>query len=52
MKTLFASTAASALLLGLSLATLAAQPAGPAPLVEGKSQPILLKRMIVTATPL
>lgn len=50
MKTILASTAASALL--LSLAALAAQTAPSAPLIEGKGRPILLKRMVVTATPL
>ena len=52
MKTILASTASSALLLSLSLVALAAQPVTPAPLLEGQGQPILLKRMVVTATPL
>ncbi|HKY82314.1 MAG TPA: hypothetical protein VJM09_12685 [Sphingobium sp.] len=51
MKTSIASAAASALILGLSLASFAAQPP-PAKLVEGKDRPILLKRMVVIATPL
>lgn len=52
MKTVIASTAASALLFGLSLAAFAAPSAGPAKLLEGKGHPILLKRVVVTATPL
>ena len=52
MKTIIASAAASALLFGLSLVSLAVQPDAPARLLEGKAHPILLKRMVVTATPL
>ncbi|HEX7741627.1 MAG TPA: hypothetical protein VF489_09845 [Sphingobium sp.] len=52
MKTIIASAAASALLFGLSLASFAPRPVTPSPVLEGKGQPILLKRMVVTATPL
>lgn len=53
MKTIALSLASSALVLGLSLSAMAAAPAdGAAPVVEGKDRPILLARMVVTATPL
>lgn len=51
MKTTALSLTAAALLLGISLAPFAvARPEAPAPLLEGKGHPILLKRMVVTAT--
>lgn len=54
MKTAMISLTASALVLGLGLATFAdGRDAGPAPVVlQGKDRPILLARMVVTATPL
>ena len=53
MKTAALSIASSALVLGASLSALAAAPAPqPAPIVEGKGKPILLARMVVSATPL
>jgi hypothetical protein len=53
MKTIAMSIASSALVLGLSLSALTAASAErPAPLIEGKDRPILLQRMVVTATPL
>ena len=52
MKTVLASAVASALLFSVSLASFAAPPATPASVIEGKDRPILLKRMVVTATPL
>lgn len=53
MKTIALSLIAAALLLGTSLTPFArARPDAPAPLMEGKDHPILLKRMMVTATPL
>lgn len=53
MKTIALSLASSALILGASLSALAAAPTTtPAPIMEGKDQPILLKRMVVVATPL
>lgn len=53
MKTIALSLASSALVLGLGLSAMAAAPAGgTAPLIEGKAKPILLARMVVTATPL
>ncbi|MEC3910764.1 hypothetical protein U5A82_09835 [Sphingobium sp. CR2-8] len=51
MKTIALSIASSALVLGLSLTPLFAAPATQAaPVVEGKDRPILLQRMVVTAT--
>lgn len=53
MKTIALSLASSALVLSLSLSALAAAPTGrAAPVVGGKGRPILLARMVVTATPL
>jgi hypothetical protein len=53
MKTITLSLASSALVLGLSLTPLLAAPAAQgAPVIEGKDRPILLQRMVVTATPL
>ena len=53
MKPIALSLASSALVLGASLSALAAAPVQhPAPIVEGKDKPILLARMVVTATPL
>ncbi|SEQ84467.1 hypothetical protein [Sphingobium sp. YR768] len=53
MKTIALSIASSALVLSLGLTALAAAPlAQQAPIVEGKGKPILLQRMVVTATPL
>lgn len=50
MKTIAMSLASSALVLGLGLMAFAAPAAQPAPIVEGKDRPILLQRMVVTAT--
>jgi hypothetical protein len=53
MKTVALSLVSSALVLGLSLSAMAAAPANSAtPVVEGKDRPILLARMVVSATPL
>jgi hypothetical protein len=53
MKTIALSLASSALVLGLSLTPLLAAPAAQgAAVIEGKNRPILLQRMVVTATPL
>lgn len=53
MKTIALSIASSAPVLGASLSALAAAPVRhPAPIVAGEAQPILLTRMVVTATPL
>lgn len=53
MKTIALSSAATILLVTASLAPFAsARPKSPAPLLMGKDRPILLKRMVVTATPL
>ncbi|WP_196221790.1 hypothetical protein [Sphingobium sp. CAP-1] len=53
MKAITLSIASSALVLGLSLSALAAAPTtGAAPIIEGRDAPILLARMVVTATPL
>lgn len=47
------SIVSSALILGASLSAMAAAPAPPsAPIIMGKDHPILLQRMVVTATPL
>ncbi|WP_176590785.1 hypothetical protein [Sphingobium sp. EM0848] len=51
MKTIALSLTATALLMGASIAAFAtAKSDAPAPLLEGKDRPILLKRIIVTAT--
>jgi len=53
MKTIALSLASSALVLGLGLSAMAAAPAnGGAPVIQGKDRPILLARMVVSATPL
>jgi len=53
MKTIALSIASSALVLGLSLSPLVAASAPhPAPVLAGKDRPILLQRMVITATPL
>lgn len=55
MKIIALSIASSVLVLGASLSALAAAPATaaqPAPIIAGKDRPILLARMVVTATPL
>ncbi|BBF71082.1 MULTISPECIES: hypothetical protein [Sphingomonadaceae] len=53
MKPIILSLSASLLALGVTIAPFAlAQPDSAAPLVEGKDRPILLQRMVVTATPL
>jgi hypothetical protein len=53
MKTIALSIASSALILGASISAMTAAPGRqPAPIVEGKDRPILLQRMVVTATPL
>ncbi|MEC3949960.1 hypothetical protein [Sphingobium sp. HWE2-09] len=53
MKTIALSIASSALLLSLSLSPLVAASAPqPVPVLTGKDRPILLQRMVVTATPL
>ncbi len=53
MKPIILSLSASLLALGVTIAPFAlARPDGTAPLVEGKDRPILLQRMVVTATPL
>lgn len=47
------SIVSSALILGASLSAMAAAPAASsAPVIRGKDRPILLQRMVVTATPL
>jgi hypothetical protein len=53
MKFAMLSLSASALWIGLSLGppTSAHHP-GQAPMIEGRNRPILLQRMVVTATPL
>ena len=50
MKIIALSLTAAALTLGAGIGSLVA--AQPAPLLEGKDHPILLQRMVVTATPL
>ncbi|MBH1992081.1 MAG: hypothetical protein I8H86_04270 [Sphingomonadaceae bacterium] len=54
MQRIVLSLTASLLALGVTLApfALARPDATAAPLIEGKAQPILLARMVVTATPL
>lgn len=53
MQPIILSLASSALVLGLCLAPFAgAQPPRTPVALVGKDQPILLKRMVVTATPL
>lgn len=48
MKTTALSLTAAVLMLGVSLTPFAT--ARPAPVLEGKDHPILLQRMVVTAT--
>jgi hypothetical protein len=53
IKTAALSIVSSALILGASLSAMAAAPVPPsAPIIMGKDRPILLQRMVVTATPL
>ena len=53
MHRIILSLSASLLTLGVTLAPFAlAGPNAPAPIMEGKDHPILLQRMVVSATPL
>ncbi|MES2173599.1 MAG: hypothetical protein V4523_06570 [Pseudomonadota bacterium] len=53
MKSIILSLSASLLALGVTIAPFAlVRPDSPAPMIEGKDRPILLQRMVVTATPL
>jgi hypothetical protein len=53
IRTAALSIVSSALILGASLSAMAAAPAPQsAPIIMGKDRPILLQRMVVTATPL
>lgn len=53
MKLAILSLSASTLLVCLGLGSLtSAQHPQQAPMIEGKEKPILLERMVVTATPL